>query len=197
MPFVYHGVPREMAGEVLYPLNQLAAIAPGLYEYQRSKYAGREAALDFRIPVLDLLLGDALHCAAVHPYHVFRARQEAGIESNVGQAGSWATGMFYAIPIERILRHRAVWYSAKTPWINSAPGEDVPDAAPEQEFEPFDPARYQELRDVPAAHIAYLRLMKERGTRPLMFVHIPHIFVAGPIDVSGLTPMPWHRPPER
>jgi hypothetical protein len=38
--------------------------------------------------------------------------------------------------------------------------------------------------------------MKERGQRPLMFVHVPHVFVAGPIDVSGLRPLPWDQTPE-
>jgi hypothetical protein len=183
-----------MVGEVLYPLNQLKVVSPELYEFQRSKYAGREAALDFRIPGLNLLLGDTLHCAAVHPYHVFQARQAAGIQSIVGKPGSWATGVFFAIPLERILRHRVVWYSAKTLWINGAPDEDVPDVAPDDEFEPFDLARYRELPDVPDAHIAYLRRMKERGQRPLMFVHIPHIFVAGPVEVAGLRPLPWDQP---
>ena len=47
MSFVYHAVPRDMVGDVLYPLNQLEAMRPGLYEFQESKYVGREAALRF------------------------------------------------------------------------------------------------------------------------------------------------------
>jgi hypothetical protein len=88
-----------------------------------------------------------------------------------------------------------VWYSAKTLWINGAPHQDVRLTAPEDEFEPFDPARYRELADVTNAHLTYLRPMTETGQRPLMFVHIPHLFVAGPIDVSGLDPIPWDQPP--
>jgi hypothetical protein len=38
MQFVYHGVPSEMAGETIYPLNDLAARAPEIYERQREKY---------------------------------------------------------------------------------------------------------------------------------------------------------------
>jgi hypothetical protein len=185
-----------MVGEVLYPLNQLAAVNSKAYAFQKSKYAAREAALDFRIPGIDLLLGDTVHCASVHPYCVFRARTEAGIDITIHKAGSWLTGMFFAIPLERIMHHPVVWYSATTLWINGAPGEDVPAVAPADEFEPFDPARYRELPDVPETHVAYLRRMKERGQRPLMFVHVPHVFVAGPIDVSGLRPLPWDQPPE-
>ena len=195
MPFVYHGVPRDMTGDVLYPLNGLAAINPDLYEFQRSKYVGREAALKFRIPGLNLLLGDTIHCAALHPNRLFQARQAVGIENHSGSPASWATGMFYAIPLERIEHHRAIWYSAATLWINSAPGETVPNAAPADEFDTFDRRHYRELSDVPVAHVAYLRRMKELGRRPLMFVHIPHILVAGQIDVTGLAPLAWDQPP--
>lgn len=183
-----------MVGDVLYPLNQLATIAPRAYEFQKAKYAGREAAQDFRIPGLDVLFGDALHCAPVHPHHVYRARRAANIDVTIRPEGSWVTGMSYAIPLERILHHRVVWYSCRTLWISGAPGEDVPQVAPSDEFEPFDPARYQEFHQVPEAHAAYLRRMQARGQRPLMFVHIPHIFVAGPIDVSGLQPLAWDQP---
>jgi hypothetical protein len=45
MTVVYHGVPRGMVGSVLYPLNQLHAIAPDRYAFQKAKYAGRKAVL--------------------------------------------------------------------------------------------------------------------------------------------------------
>ena len=96
--------------------------------------------------------------------------------------------MFFAIPLERILSHRVVWYSAKTLWINGAPDEDVPDVAPAEEFEPFDPARYRELPDVPDAHVAYLCRMRKRERRPLMFVHTPHIFVPDPWTSAAFAP---------
>jgi hypothetical protein len=38
--------------------------------------------------------------------------------------------------------------------------------------------------------------MKLRGERGLMFVHIPHVLVAGPIDVSGVRIVAWDEPPE-
>jgi len=43
-------------------------------------------------------------------------------------------------------------------------------------------------------HVSYLRRMKERGQPPLLFVHIPHVLVAGAIDVRGLREIPWDRP---
>ena len=62
--------------------------------------------------------------------------------------------------------YRLVWYSWRTLWINGAPNEDV------------------------------LRWMQTRGERPLMFVHIPHVLVAGPIDVTGLRTVSWDEPPD-
>lgn len=196
MGFVYHGVPRDMVGDVIYPLNQLAAIHPELYEAQKAKYVGREESLEFRIPDIDLLWNDTVHCASVHPYHLFSARSSLGMDPPRRPAPpSWATGLAFEIPLARIMVHRVVWYSGKTLWINGAPNEDVPLTPPLDELEPFDPERYQPLTDATPAHVAYLRRMKDRGERPLMFVHIPHILVAGPIDVSGVRAVPWDEPP--
>src|SRR6478752_8928342 len=107
MSFVYHTVPRDMVGEVIFPLNRLAAVAPDVYEYQRAKYAGREAVLDYRIPGTDLLFNDTVHCAPIHPHHLYRARQAAGltVESRP-QPPAIMSGLAYEIPLERILSHR-------------------------------------------------------------------------------------------
>jgi hypothetical protein len=192
---VYHGVPRDMVGSVLYPLNQLQAIAPEQYALQKAKYVGRETVLDYRIPGLGLLFNDTVHCSALHPYYLFHARQEMGLDPPVRPASGWLTGLVFGIPLERILIHPVVWYSWKTLWINGSPDEDVPTEPPSEEFEPFDPSRYQELSAPTERHLAHLETMRERGRRPLMFVHIPHVLVAGPIDVSGLEPVPWDTPP--
>lgn len=184
-----------MVGEVLYPLNQLAQVNEQLYEFQRSKYVGREAALDFRVPGLGVPFNDTVHCASIHPHHLYTARRSLGFETpSRPEPPSWLTGLVYEIPLERITRNPVVWYSARTLWINGAPNEDVPVVPPDDEFEPFDPARYQPLSAPTPAHLEYLRRMRDRGGRPLMFVHIPHILVTGPIDVSGLRVVGWDEP---
>jgi hypothetical protein len=196
MKVVYHGVPRDFVGDVIYPLNQLAVVDRRLYEFQVSKYAGREAALDFLIPGLGVKFNDAVHCACLHPYYLFAARQTLGLNPQPRPAPpSWATGLAFEIPLERILVHPVVWYSCRSLWVNGAPNEDVPLVPPSDEFEPFDSVRYQPLTAPTEAHVAYLRRMRDRGERSLMFVHIPHILVAGPIDVSGLRIVRWDEPP--
>ncbi len=196
MRVVYHGVPRDIRGDVIYPLNRLAEIDPRLYELQRAKYAGREATLDFRVPGIDVLFNDTVHCAAIHPYQLYAQASELGFDPpRRPQPPVLITGLFYEIPLDRIVRHPVVWYSARTIWISAAPNEDVPLEAPAEEFEPFDADRYRPLETPPPARLDYLRRVKERGERPLLFVHIPHVLIAGPIDVSGLKVVAWDEPP--
>ncbi len=197
MAFVYHGMPRGMVGDVVYPLNELAAVAPEAYALQKSKYAGREAVLDVRIPQLGLLFNDTVHCAPLHPYHLFAARELLGLDPpRAGAArASRFSGLFFEIPLERILVHPVAWYRWETLWINGAPDENVPLAPPTAEFERFDSERYSELSRVTDAHLSYLRRMKKQARPSLLFVHIPHVLVAGPIDIRGLRVIPWDKPP--
>jgi hypothetical protein len=195
---VYHAVPRDMVGDVLYPLNRLSEVDPRLYEFQRAKYGGRESVLEYPVPGTDLRWADTVQCAALHPYHLFKARRELGLPAPRKPAPpSWLTGLVYEIPVERLAPSPVVWYSGRTLWINGAPDEDVPLLPPADEFEPFDPARYEPLDAPTPAHLDYLKRMEDRGKPPLMFVHIPHVLVAGPVDVAGVRVVPWDEPPSR
>jgi hypothetical protein len=106
------------------------------------------------------------------------------------------TGFFFEIPLERIVHHRTLWYRWTTPWINGYPNEDVALTPPLDDFEPFEPDRYRELPDIPDAHRAYLRKMKEQGKPALQFVHIPHVLIEGPINTRGLRQLAWESPPD-
>jgi len=88
------------------------------------------------------------------------------------------------------------WYSRRTPWVNGYPHEDVPTAPPSHEFHVFDPARYTPLSDVTDLHRQYLARMRQERRRPLTFVHIPHVLVAGPIDIRDCRIVRWDEPPE-
>jgi len=109
----------------------------------------------------------------------------------------WTPGRFFEIPLERIKDSATYWYRWRTRWINGYPGEDVPLAPPIDEFEPFDVARYRELSEVPSAHLAYLEQSKAAGKPALMFVHVPHVLVAGSIETRGLRQISWDDEPAR
>jgi hypothetical protein len=184
-----------MIGDVIYPLVQLRSIAPDLYADQRAKYAGREAVLDFRVPIIDVSFNDTVHCSSVHPHWLFKARKQLGFDVKPRPDPPALTGLFFEIPLDRILIHPVIWYSGKTLWVNGAPNEDVPATPPTDEFEVFDPQRYAPLPDVTDLHMSYLQRLKAEGRRGLMFVHIPHVLVAGPIDVSGCRIVGWEQSP--
>ena len=184
-----------MVGDTVFPLNQLREVAPSLHQAQKAKYAGREAVLDFRLPIVDVAFNDTVHCSSVHPHRLFEARRTVGFDAPARpQPPVQITGLFFEIPVERILVHPVLWYTARTLWINGAPNENVPLTPPLDEFEPFDASRYRPLADATQLHFEYLRRVKERGQRPLLFVHIPHVLVAGPIDVRGCRVIGWDEP---
>jgi len=191
---VWHGVPRDMVGQTIFPLGQLRAVDASLYDLQKAKYAGREQVLDYRIPLLDRGFLDTVHCSSVHPHAIYRARREAGCDMPVRSESGWGIGLAFEIPLERILVHPTAWYSWRTPWVNGYPYSDVPATPPSEEFEVFEPLRYSPLPDVPDLHRTYLAQMRQQQRRPLMFVHIPHVLVAGPIDVAGCRIVRWDEP---
>jgi hypothetical protein len=195
--FVYHAVPDGMVGSVLYPLTDLRRVSVDAFAAQRAKYAEREAVLDARITASGLRFNETIHCAPLHPHHLYRLRKQMGLLATASASSTEPQAkqrLFFEIPAERFREQPAYWYRWVAPWINGYPGEDVALAPPLKEFEPFDPVRYRELPRVPRAHIEYLGRAKRDGKRPLMFVHIPHILVAGPIETKGLRVVSWEQP---
>jgi hypothetical protein len=178
--FLYHARPPDLRGETLYPLNQLESLDPALYERERGKYKGREAVLEFRIPAIDLLWNDTLHLSIIHPYHLAAAWREVGLWTPIWERP------FFQIPLERVAGYQCIWFASESFWVNNSPDEDVPLAPPLEEFKPFDPIAYEELREAPASYYDYLRRQLERGRRPLQFPKIPHVLVPGPVEVAGL-----------
>jgi hypothetical protein len=192
--YVYHGAPAQLVGHHLVPLYGLEAVDPVAFRRELAKYAGRESAPEFIIPGLGRRFNDTVHCAPIHPWYIVQARIGEGLE--IG--GPLLERTTYRIPVSSITVNPVVWYSARTLWINGAPGEqdEAPAEPPADEFEPFDDERYAELTAVPAAYRARIRDSLSRGRRPLMFVHIPHVLVAGAIDLSDAEVVDPLRPPD-
>lgn len=195
MTVVWHGVPREMVGQTLVPLGRLGELDPVLHTAQRAKYAGREAVLDYQIPLLGCGFLDTIHCSPVHPHWIYRARRDAGFDVPTRSASGWGIGLAFEIPVERLLMHRTAWYSWRAPWLNGYPYEDVANEPPSEEFEDFHPERYSPLPDVPELHREYLARRSQQQRPALTFVHIPHVLVAGPIDVRDCRIVRWEAAP--
>jgi hypothetical protein len=192
--FVYHGVPTDMVGTTPYPLFALRDLDPASYDKAIAKYTGRKAALDAVVPGLGVRLNDTVHCAPIHPWLILQARLAEGLDP-LPVTQTVFSGDFYRIPIEAIMVNPAVWYEGKAVWINGAPGQDVALAPPADEFSTFRADGYREFTQVPDDYRPRLRELLAMGERPLMFLKIPHVLVAGPIDVSDAKIVNWNQPP--
>lgn len=176
MSFLYHIVPENQVGEVLYPLHRLAVEHVGVAEEAAGKYVGREHLMDVRIPILDCRWNDVLHLTPLHPRKTKEALVAAGFRAREFR--------FYVIPPVAIAREAAVIFknSKETGGQYDFEGD---------EFTPFDADAYRELEAVPEAQIQYFTEMSRRGERPLLWARTPHVFYRGSLDTRGLETIAW------
>jgi hypothetical protein len=167
MQFVYHRRPPDLRGEILYPLNALRARYPDAYERQAAKYRGREKRMATSVPPLGLLWNDVLHLAPIHPHLLYRALVACGL--------SPPDHSYFAIPVDLLRGRPATVLIAHDPDL----------------YRPFDPDRYCELGHVPESTLRFYDDEIRAGRQPLLYVGIPHVLVADPIDTAGLVQFSW------
>jgi len=166
MHTLYHAVPRNMAGTVLYPLNQLLDVDETLYQMHAEKYTGRERVMRRRIPLLgNCLWNDVLFLTAVHPAQ-FRKEFEA--------AGYARSRPFRAFEFNIT----ALDCSRMAVITKMRINEPVV-------YEPFDPSHFDEYAVIPQATRDYWREERAVGQeRPFLYLHIPHILYRGTLDTT-------------
>lgn len=174
--FLYHIVPSDMAGNILFPLHRLAVEHPRLAEEAAEKYSGRRRLMDVVIPLLGCRWNDVIHLTPLHPSKTRRALAAAGFAAD--------DRSFFAVPPQVLKEGRAVCFANSK---DTAGAYDF-DAA---DFVPFVPDAYRELESVPTAQARYFSEMKGRGERPLLWARTPHVFYSGSIDIRGLKTVSW------
>lgn len=167
MHYLYHRVPENMSGHILYPLNVLKEKDIDLYTAHASKYKGREVIMEDRLPFLNCLWNDVLHMSAVHPRDIKRALIEAG------KKGDFVLECFEIDP--HLLDSRSTI-------VFLAQNDTRTDKLLESNFAPYNPndiAQYATLSQVTKD---YYRSKYEQGENPLLFHKIPHILYKGELD---------------
>ena len=104
--YIYHGVPKEMIGDKLIPLNSLGKTYPHLYERYLKKYFNhpeRPKLLKRQVPKLNCLWNDVLHFLALHPNHVYEVITSLGIKTKEEL-------QFYKIPIQILKNNKNAIY---------------------------------------------------------------------------------------
>ena len=169
MEYLYHRVPKNMFGTVLYPLNELKNIHPEIYVTQVKKYDGREKLLTTEVPPLKCLWNYVLHFTAIPP-------QE--LKNNLAKAEIfYDPTSFFKIPISMIEGKKSIAFTYRR-------DQDVVPSF--REYEIFDPKRMRVYQTVPQETIDYYKQKKAERVRPLLYHLVPHILYKGSINTKDL-----------
>ncbi|MDB4983995.1 MAG: group-specific protein [Patescibacteria group bacterium] len=170
MEYVYHRIPPNMEGPILYTLNALRLVNPEAYDLHVNKYEGREKVLDIRIPTLDCMWNDVIFMSPVHPNQY----QEVYDRFNYTPFGT----RFYKIPVE-MLDHeltRIYVHPPKKEWHSIAP----------EHLEEFSPESVRRHSMLPKETITYFEERLGNGLNFLVNYKVPHVLYKGNLDVTGL-----------
>jgi hypothetical protein len=170
MPFVYHMVPKDMVGAVLYPLNVLKDKNPEAYEFQVKKYKGREVLMDRRIDRLDCKWNDVLHLSPLDPAVVMGALKQLGKDFPLG---------YFEIDAESLEPEKTTVYLY-------TPREKGNFEISQTEFVDYNPKEIGKYAVLPEGTIEYYK-ESIKGNLPIFMYHlVPHILYKGVIDTTEL-----------
>jgi len=171
MSYLYHSIPKNLQGNILYPLNILKERHPIVYEEQVSKYLGREHIKEQRIPILDCLWNDVLHFSAVNPKEIKQALVESGRSIDF-------TMEYYQVDPELLEpKNTIVYLYAHT---------NNKDKMSTENFVPYNVDEVAKFSSMPQATKNYYKEMINKGERPLLYHKIPHILYKGELDTINL-----------
>ncbi len=176
--FVYHRVPLQLRGTVLYPLNELRDVYPDLFAELRKNYASREDIAYLRIPPLgNCLWNDVLFFSPVHP-ELHKAALEK--EGHLLPSG-WRR--YFQIDASLLNPADAVIYDMHTAYWSGT--FDVEEASAElgRECVPYDAGRLKEYSQVPQGARDFYAGVGSGAPLPL-FLWIPHVLYRGRLDLT-------------
>jgi hypothetical protein len=134
MQYIYHMMPENMQGTVLYPLNVLKSVHPDLYTTyieQYNDHPSRQTLPSRVIPKLNCLWNDVVQCSPIHPHHLYRALIERNLQVKPDKK-------FFQIPVNILPDVLMAVYSSA---IDRRPNE----AITEDEVSMFNRRLYREL----------------------------------------------------
>lgn len=170
MHYLYHRVPENMKGNILYPLNELKNIFPEIYLENVKKYKGREETMEHRIPILNCLWKDVIHMSSVHPSEV---KKELGKNGQV----MFKTKFFEIDPFLLEPEKTIIYLYGHN---------KREDKLKEDNFAKYDPNKIQDYSLFPEETKRYYAEIIRDGRKPLLWHRIPHFLYKGNINVLNL-----------
>jgi len=182
MEYIYHGVPPNFSGEMLYPLFSLKEKHPEIFAREIKKYDDhpkRKLLPNLILKKLNCPRGDVLQFSPIHPNLIFQGLKSVFPDGN-------RSVKFFEIPIERTHGIPTILFDMNRPGYVF--GEDEP----EEIFDWVTPANYRMIRQLPLEAIEFYQEWKTRGEPGApAYGKIPHIMVKGPVSVKDCKIVDW------
>ncbi len=168
MMYLYHFVPEDMRGTVLYSLNEMKYKLPELFDGQAAKYEGREDVKDTEVPGLGNW-NSVIHLSPIDPTEVKLAMQETGAPVDM----SWRAFRIDASSLDQ---------SKMTIMVTHKKGE----GQYEKEYLPFTEENYLQNNHLPEITKQHYRDARAQGEQPLTYAGAPHVLYLGTIETKDL-----------
>ena len=167
MTYFYHGIPEEMKGNSLIPLNEMMSVDPELRAKYLEKYKGREEILERKLPLLDCLWNDVVQLLPLHPRQLFELQKELGLITEIPDY------KYYQIDTSTLNPSQTVVY------FKTAPGEE------NVTVKWLEDVNLEELQGIPQATRKYYESMVGTGEPVFNYQFVPHVVYRGTVDVSS------------
>ena len=164
--YFYHGIPEDMKGSELIPLNKMLEVDPDLRAKYLEKYKGREEILERKIPLLDCLWNDVVQLLPLHPHQLFELQKELGLITEIPDYS------YYQIDTSVLDPSQAVVY------FKTAPGEE------NVTVKWLEDVQLEKLQIIPEATRKYYESIVDTGEPVFNYQFVPHVIYRGTIDAS-------------
>ena len=165
--YFYHGIPEDMKGSELIPLNKMLEVDPELRAQYLEKYKGREEVLERKILLLDCLWNDVVQLLPLHPRQLFELQKELDLIKEIPDY------RYYRINIDALDPLQTVVY------FKTAPGEE------NVTVKWLRDVQLEELHGIPEATRKYYESMVGTDEPVFNYQFVPHIIYKGTVDVSS------------
>ena len=165
--YFYHGIPEDMKGSELIPLNKMLEVDPRLRTKYLEKYKGREEILERKIPLLDCLWNDVVQLLPLHPRQLFELQKELGLITETPDYSYYQLDTNALDPLQTVV------------YFKTAPGEE------NVTVKWLRDVQLEELQEIPEATRKYYESMVGTSEPVFNYQFVPHILYQGTIDVSS------------
>jgi len=172
MNYLYHRLPINMKGKILFPLNKLKLKYPSIYKLAIKKYHGRKLVQKIRIPTLNnCLWNDVIHLTAVHPKKLKDALTNAGATRWKEFSPNW-------------LKINPYHLDPKLTTIYLYNDRPIETRYKFDNFTNFNPSKITQYNKIKQKTINHFKQAIKSNTKLFPYNFIPHILYQGPINIK-------------